>query len=397
MIHLTAAALALLPVLQDPPAPAPSAGADAAPASGTSDATGADGTLDGHRLFVVNCATCHGETGDGQGTTKLDRPARSFQEGGFSYGNTPDALLRTITYGIPGTPMPSFESSLSAAEREALVAHVLALGPPIEVVDPERTVVRVGDVPVVVRGYLPPITDGAVERPRGLLIGRPEGVTFEYRVDDVRLLGLRQGGFVERRDWTGRGGAALRPLGGVVQLVEGGDPLPTFSLAGWYSPGPVARLEGTWIERGEAGISYRLEMDHGGVLARVREAPRPAGTSIGAGYAQSFRIVGAGEAKLALRLFAYGAGERVDSFATNARRGEAPVATEWTVWRMPDGMFAVVGVEQVPDGRTYRMTGAYEVVLRVPVGDEARVDATVLTAYAWDADVRARLAREVTR
>ena len=31
-------------------------------------------------LFVTNCAPCHGETGDGEGVTQLDRTARSFLE-----------------------------------------------------------------------------------------------------------------------------------------------------------------------------------------------------------------------------------------------------------------------------------------------------------------------------
>ncbi|HEX6883800.1 MAG TPA: c-type cytochrome, partial [Planctomycetota bacterium] len=69
------------------------------------------------QLFLTNCATCHGETGDGKGVTQLDRPARSFMDGGFSFGNTPEALFRTISVGIPGTPMPGFDSSLSEADR----------------------------------------------------------------------------------------------------------------------------------------------------------------------------------------------------------------------------------------------------------------------------------------
>src|SRR5262245_57819330 len=78
---------------------------------------------------VKNCATCHGETGDGKGTTQLDRPARSFMDGGFSFGNTPEALFRTISVGIPGTPMPAFDSSLSEEERHLVAGYVVTLGP----------------------------------------------------------------------------------------------------------------------------------------------------------------------------------------------------------------------------------------------------------------------------
>src|SRR5262245_27648388 len=82
-------------------------------------------------LFVKNCAACHGETGDGKGTTKLDRPARSFKDGGFSFGNTPEALFRTISVGIPGSPMPGFDSALSEDDRKLVAAFVVTLGPPV--------------------------------------------------------------------------------------------------------------------------------------------------------------------------------------------------------------------------------------------------------------------------
>ena len=80
------------------------------------------------KLFVTNCAACHGETGDGKGTTELDRPARSFQDGGFSFGNTPEALFKTISTGIPGSPMPAFDASLKEAERRLLASYVVTLG-----------------------------------------------------------------------------------------------------------------------------------------------------------------------------------------------------------------------------------------------------------------------------
>jgi len=163
--------------------------------------------------FLEHCASCHGEKGDGQGTTELPQPARSFLDGGFSYGNTRTAILRVITHGIPGTPMPSFVDAVTAAEREELVEYVIGLGPEREEVLPGETVLVVGDRPEIVRGALPPLTEGAPAFPRGILIGTTTGTTFQYRADDVRLLGVRQGGFVERADWTDRGGKPLKPLG----------------------------------------------------------------------------------------------------------------------------------------------------------------------------------------
>ena len=171
-------------------------------------------------LFLANCAQCHGENGDGHGTTKLDRDPRNFQAGGFSYGNTPEAIARTITYGIPGSPMPSFEKALKDEQRNLLAEYVLLLGPEQPKTDPKDSVMLVTDKPVIVRGKLPPIVEGGPAFPRGLMIGTPEGLSFEYRVDDVRLLAVLKGEFADRADWRGRGGDALVPLGKAVFLPK---------------------------------------------------------------------------------------------------------------------------------------------------------------------------------
>ena len=57
-------------------------------------------------LYELHCAQCHGEKGDGDGVTELERPARSFVEGGYIYGNTIAAVTRTLRRGIPGSAMP---------------------------------------------------------------------------------------------------------------------------------------------------------------------------------------------------------------------------------------------------------------------------------------------------
>lgn len=236
-------------------------------------------------LFLTNCATCHGETGDGKGITQLDRPARSFMDGGFSFGNTPEALFRTISVGIPGTPMPGFDSSLTEADRRLLADYVVTLGPPVEEVKDEDMILAVHDRPLVVRGLLPSLGEGLPTHPRGLLIGDPSGITFEYRVDDLRLLALRQGGFVKRTDWTGRGGTALEPLGKAVHLVEGGKPEATFHFAGKPL---VARLSSTRVDAG-ARIDYHL-VEGGREVGHVEETPSVVSTAFGTGYERRFRF-----------------------------------------------------------------------------------------------------------
>lgn len=246
-----------------------------------------DANARARQLFVANCASCHGESGDGKGTAELDRPARSFQDGGFSFGNTPEALFRTISVGIPGTPMAGFEASLSEEERKRLADYVVTLGPPIEAVAEEDMILAVHERPLVVRGLLPPLAEGLPSHPRGLLIGDPSGITFEYRVDDVRLLALRQGGFVKRTDWTGRGGTALEPLGKVVHLFAGGKPGPLFSLGAGAFP-LEARLSGTRVAL-DAELEYHL-VSPAGEVAHVVERPSLVKAEYGTGVARDFVI-----------------------------------------------------------------------------------------------------------
>jgi len=288
MLHRSATALlCLLPTLAAQELPAGGGAQQEVPRSTATQ-----------ELFLANCASCHGERGDGEGATDLDRRARSFLDGGFSYGNTPETVRRTITSGIPGTPMPAFGEALSERQIADLALYVIELGPGLPE-PPANTELVVAELPLVVRGMLPPIAEGAPTRPRGLLIGTPDGFSFEYRSDDVRLLGMRQGRFVDRTDWIGRGGTALAPLGTVVALVEGGDPGPTFSAVGGARPGALAAgLRGTWVGLHElpsgpvpiAQVQYGLLDGGGEPLVLVRESIRAASPGTAAGYRRQWLL-----------------------------------------------------------------------------------------------------------
>jgi mono/diheme cytochrome c family protein len=97
-------------------------------------ATPADRPPDGAKLYAQHCASCHGERGDGAGTTSpfLDPPARRFGEERFRLISTANGvptdndLLAVLRDGIPGTAMPAF-AQLSEGERRALVSHVREL------------------------------------------------------------------------------------------------------------------------------------------------------------------------------------------------------------------------------------------------------------------------------
>jgi mono/diheme cytochrome c family protein len=227
----------------------------------------------GEHLYMMYCASCHGTTGDGKGLIALDRPARSFIEGGFSFGNTVKAIAKTTRSGIPGTPMPPFAELLTDEEIFRVVQHVRQFAPMLKEVLPNETEMVVHERPAVVRGMISPIQDGLQLHPRGLLVGNPDGFSYEYRVDDVRLLAIRQGKFVERSDWTDRGGSPLTPLGIVVVLVEGGNPNGMFQSADGK---PLrAKLKSTNVLTAFGTLQYELLDKEGTLYAIVLETCEP--------------------------------------------------------------------------------------------------------------------------
>ncbi|MCH2152770.1 MAG: c-type cytochrome [Phycisphaerales bacterium] len=251
--------------------------------------------VSGRTLFLANCASCHGADGSGQGELVLDRPARSFKDGGFSFGNTIASIERVITSGIPGTPMPGFKATLDPRERRAVARYVQDLGPPQVKVNPDDTIMSVTDRPQVIRGELTPLVAGQPSHVRGLIAGNTDGLSWEYRTDDVRLLAVRQGDFVKRENWTGRSGEPVRPLGRMVRIVGGGDPGPSFMLKGK----PVAsRLLGTSIKNDHVSIRQQLV----GTNIRISETGMSATVGTMAGYERMFQIDNPDQQKLDMPL-----------------------------------------------------------------------------------------------
>ncbi|MFN0009804.1 MAG: c-type cytochrome [Planctomycetota bacterium] len=335
--------------------------------------------------FLLHCASCHGETGDGRGSATLDRPARSFRDGGFSYGNTPEAIYRTITHGIPGTPMPAAPSVLTEAERHALAEFVLSLGPPTVTASAAESRLVVRDRPLIARGKLPPVAPDLPERPRGLLVGTPDGLTFEYRTDDVRLLCVRQGEFADRHDWRGRGGSVLEPLGVPIHLYGGGDPGPSIL----HPDGRpfTARLYQTSIEGSRALVRYRLfAPDDPRPWVMVEEEARGLLRPAGSGFERSYTF--------------YGAGKYVLRVAEPGARWIAS-GTTWVVRERPDGVFEATGVSGGGERAWTEPLGISveggSVLLRVDLGggDVRRVSVRTLLFPVWNGDVQDLWIREM--
>ena len=71
----------------------------------------------GRQIYRDRCLGCHGPKGDGLGPASpfLDPKPRNFITGTFKFKSTPNEslpsdrdLMRTLSYGVPGTSMPSF-------------------------------------------------------------------------------------------------------------------------------------------------------------------------------------------------------------------------------------------------------------------------------------------------
>ncbi len=83
----------------------------------------------GRKLFLENCASCHGPEGRGDGPQSLidekgrKISARDLTSGDFRGGGELDELFKRIRAGMPGTPMPAHEN-LSDTEIWHLVHFV---------------------------------------------------------------------------------------------------------------------------------------------------------------------------------------------------------------------------------------------------------------------------------
>ena len=79
----------------------------------------------GKAAFSENCASCHGQAGEGNGPAAayLNPKPRNFSTGKFKAGSEPTEIFKTITAGVPGSAMPSF-SQLKEEDRWALAYYV---------------------------------------------------------------------------------------------------------------------------------------------------------------------------------------------------------------------------------------------------------------------------------
>lgn len=83
----------------------------------------------GAEVYQAQCAQCHGSLGrgDGPGAAGLDPVPANLADAAALYSQSPLDFYRRITIGVVGTAMPSFEASLSAADRWAVASYASLL------------------------------------------------------------------------------------------------------------------------------------------------------------------------------------------------------------------------------------------------------------------------------
>ena len=87
----------------------------------------------GKTLFAVNCASCHGVAGfgDGPAAAALNPKPRNYHEGYWRYGGGVARIVQTISAGSPGTAMAAF-TNIPLEDRFALAHFVRTFAPKLE-------------------------------------------------------------------------------------------------------------------------------------------------------------------------------------------------------------------------------------------------------------------------
>ena len=184
----------------------------------------------GRRVYVEQCAICHGDEGDGRGhaANHFAMPPRDFTSGRYKIRSTAsgqlptdDDLARTIVRGLPGTGMVPHDH-LSEAEVRAVIEFIKSLSPRFAAAPPP--------VPLALP-VEPPPSDGSLARGRKVYEKADCGECHgrEARGDGPSAKDLK----IKPSDLSKRpfkGGSAPRDIVRAVITGYDGTPMPSYHL-----------------------------------------------------------------------------------------------------------------------------------------------------------------------
>jgi mono/diheme cytochrome c family protein len=124
----------------------------------------------GKEVYAQNCASCHGQQGDGHGVCSafLVPSPRDFTAAHYKFRSTAlgqlptdEDLFRIVSLGVRGTPMPPWKWLLNDSDRWAVVEYVKTFSPRFADTNQSRSVVADFGAP-------PPRTESAIAEGKAL-------------------------------------------------------------------------------------------------------------------------------------------------------------------------------------------------------------------------------------
>ncbi|HET9251334.1 MAG TPA: c-type cytochrome [Candidatus Eisenbacteria bacterium] len=259
---------------------------------------------EGKALYGVNCASCHGNTGTGDGpaAAALNPKPRNFTSGEWRYGGGLARVVRTISEGSPGTAMAAF-ANLPMGDRVKLAHYVRSLGPSLAEDNPDD---RAWLVPpgsgegATASGGTAGTPAPAPAAPSGPVISIEDAIaalavpetapgTVAVPVDAVPVHSVYSERCASCHGMPGEGGSRVRMLGSapyayVTTRSLGASPAPWASDPGAFErlvvrgiPGYAMPGNGD-LSRGEISELYQHVLKLRALQSTRTSSPRPAGS-----------------------------------------------------------------------------------------------------------------------
>jgi mono/diheme cytochrome c family protein len=86
--------------------------------------------VQGRTVYLARCASCHGESGRGDGPISrglAGPPVGDLTDTEWKHGDRPEQVLDVIAQGVPDTVMPPWKTSLSSSDLRGAAAYVYYL------------------------------------------------------------------------------------------------------------------------------------------------------------------------------------------------------------------------------------------------------------------------------